>query len=147
MVVAVKATFTRWMGEVSLVATATTLRARPLGPSDSSRNCRTSLPRSPTSARTFTSASLLRAISPSSVLFPTPLPEKMPIRCPRPQVSRPSKQRRPKIIGSVIGLRCRGGVQALSSERKSVPSMGPRSSMGRPRASMTRPSIAGPSAM
>ena len=37
---------------------------------------RTSRPRSPTSAITFTSASVFRAIIPRSVLFPTPLPEK-----------------------------------------------------------------------
>ena len=46
-------------------------------------NSRTSRPRSPMRAMTLTSASVWRAIMPRTVLLPTPLPEKMPTRCPR----------------------------------------------------------------
>jgi len=46
---------------------------------------RTSRFRSPIMAITVTSAELWRAMLPSSVLLPTPLPPKIPMRCPRPQ--------------------------------------------------------------
>jgi len=83
IVTAMNAALTRWIGGVSEVATTTTLRARPSGPTFSSRNSRTSRPRSPISATTLTAASLDTAMSPSSTLLPTPLPAKMPTRWPR----------------------------------------------------------------
>ena len=159
-VMAVNATLTRWMGEVSEVATATTLRLSPSAPNDSSRNWRTSRPRSPTSASTLTSASEVRAISPNSVLLPTPLPEKMPILWPLPQVSSPSKLRMPNTNGSVMRFRLSGGGGGLSSDRRSTeaPSRGPPDlpgsahsgplpSIGLPSPSITRPRMPAPRAM
>ena len=72
----------------SEVATTTTERRSPSAPRLRSMNSSTSRPRSPISAITLTSARTLRAIMPSSVLLPTPLPEKMPTRWPLPIVSR-----------------------------------------------------------
>ena len=51
-----------------------------------SMNSLTSRPRSPIKAITFISAVVFRAIIPSNVLFPTPLPAKIPTRCPFPTV-------------------------------------------------------------
>ena len=62
----------------------------PSSPRSRSINSRTSLPRSPISAITLMSALVFRANIPSSVLFPTPDPAKIPIRCPLPTVIRPS---------------------------------------------------------
>ncbi len=90
------------------VATTTTERLRPSGPSSFSRNARTSRLRSPTSAITLTSASLCRDIMPSRVLLPTPLPPKMPTRCPLPQGSSPSMARMPVTSGSTMCSRSRG---------------------------------------
>jgi hypothetical protein len=67
------------------VATTTTDLRRPSSVRSFSRNSRTSRPRSPISAITFTSASAWLAIMPSKVDLPTPLPAKMPKRWPRPQ--------------------------------------------------------------
>ena len=50
-------------------------------------NARTSRLRSPIKPITLTSATLCSAIAPSSVLLPTPLPPKMPMRWPLPQGS------------------------------------------------------------
>ena len=69
---------------------------------------RTSRLRSPISAITLTSASLLRHMEPSSVLFPTPLPPKMPMRWPLPQGSRPSMARIPVTSGSTMCSRSSG---------------------------------------
>ncbi len=82
--VATNAAFRRTSAGASLVAQTTTERARPAAPSASSRNSTTSRPRSPTSAITFTSASVCRAICPISVDLPTPEPAKSPRRCPSP---------------------------------------------------------------
>ena len=60
------------------------------------------------SAITFTSAELARAIVPSSVLLPTPEPPKIPILCPRPQVSRLSMARIPVASGWPMGSRSSG---------------------------------------
>ncbi len=57
------------------------------------------------SAMTLTSAELFRAMEPSRVLFPTPLPPKMPMRCPFPQGSKPSMARIPVMSGSVMCAR------------------------------------------
>ena len=81
----------------------------PSGPRQSSRNERTSRPRSPMSARTLTSASDPLAISPSSVLLPTPLPAKMPTRCPCPHVKRASMARCPVTNGWRMRARSSGG--------------------------------------
>ena len=68
----------------------------------------TSLPLSPTSAITFTSASILREIMPMSVLLPTPLPENIPILWPLPQVSSESIAFTPIVTGSFIWGRSNG---------------------------------------
>ena len=59
-------------------------------------------------AMTLTSAKLCRDMEPSSVLLPTPLPPKMPIRCPLPQGSRLSMARMPVASGSVMCSRSSG---------------------------------------
>ena len=69
---------------------------------------RTSRLRSPINAITLTSAELWRDMEPSSVLFPTPLPPKIPILWPLPQVSRLSMARMPVASGSVMGSRSMG---------------------------------------
>ena len=51
---------------------------------------RNSQPRSPTRQITFRSASAVLAMLPNRVLLPTPLPAKMPKRCPRPHSNMPS---------------------------------------------------------
>ena len=84
--VAASAARMRNSGDWSEVDTTTTERSRPSSPRASSRNSPTSRPRSPTRASTVRSAPVPRAIMPISVLFPTPLPPKIPMRCPRPQV-------------------------------------------------------------
>ena len=62
------------------MAATTTERFNPSSPRSFSINSRTSRPRSPMRPMTFTSAEVLRAIIPKSVLFPTPLPAKIPKR-------------------------------------------------------------------
>ena len=59
-------------------------------------NSRTSRPRSPTSAITFTSALVDRAIIPISEDLPTPEPAKMPRRWPRPHGTSVSSARTPR---------------------------------------------------
>ena len=51
--------------------------------------------RPPVVTITFTSARVSRAMSASSVDLPTPDPEKIPMRCPRPRVSSPSMTEMP----------------------------------------------------
>ncbi len=106
MVVAASAARIRESGGWSEVETTTTgTRAMPSSPIAPSRKSRTSRPRSPTSASTVRSAEVPRVIIPTSVLFPTPLPPKIPMRCPRPQVSIPSIARMPQPSGSCIAVR------------------------------------------
>ena len=107
----------RTSGGLSDVETTTTDRARPSGPRSCSRNARTSRPRSPTSASTTTSAAVPRAIMPSSVLLPTPLPPKRPTRWPRPHVSSASIARTPVPSGTLIGCRA-SGLTAAAIERR-----------------------------
>jgi len=115
-------------------------RFSPSSPRSLSMNSLTSLPRSPMRASTLTSAVVFRAIIPRSVLFPTPLPAKIPILWPLPTVMRPSIDRMPTGRGSFIlrlfrgfgGLLVRG---YLSSGTKGFPSI------GRPRPSNTLPII------
>ena len=99
MAVATNAALRRTRLGASLVAHTTTERARPAAPSASSRNSPTSRPRSPTSAMTFTSASVWRAICPISVDLPTPEPAKRPTRWPSPTVSSASSARTPSGSG------------------------------------------------
>jgi hypothetical protein len=110
MAVAMKAARTRMSGGLSEVAVTTTERFSPSSPRSRSMNSFSSRPRSPTSAMTLTSARVLRAIEPSSVLLPTPEPDIMPRRCPRPQVSSPSMARTP----SSSGLRMRARRNGLT---------------------------------
>ncbi|MNJ55014.1 hypothetical protein D3C77_504850 [compost metagenome] len=77
----------------------TTERSSPSGPKSFSIKSSTSRPRSPTSAITLTSADVLRAIIPISVLLPTPEPANMPTRWPLPIVRRPSIALTPILIG------------------------------------------------
>ena len=77
----------------------------PSGPRASSTNSFTSLPRSPISATTLTSASEFLAIIPSKVLLPTPEPANNPIRCPQPNVKHESIALTPvENISVIIGL-------------------------------------------
>ena len=69
---------------MSDVATTTIDFFKPASPKSCSMNSFNSLPRSPTSAKTLISASEFLANIPKSVDFPTPLPAKIPIRCPKP---------------------------------------------------------------
>ena len=93
----------------------------PSGPSSFSRKPRTSRLRSPIIAITVTSAELWRDIEPSSVLLPTPLPPKMPMRWPLPQGSSPSIARMPVTSGCVMCSRSSGlagvAVQAVGVSR------------------------------
>ena len=116
---------------------------RPSLARDSSRNARTSRPRSPTSASTVRSALVLRAIMPISVLLPTPLPPKIPMRWPRPQVRNASTARMPQPIGSRID-RAPAAAGAGASSRLVIPTPigGASESSGWPMPSMTRPSSA-----
>ena len=121
------------------MATTTTLRAKPSAPRSPSRNSRTSLPRSPISATTLTFASLELAISPSRTLFPTPLPEKIPTRCPLPKVNTPSIDLIPKAKGLVIFSRLKGGGLLASNAFLSAPVNGPLLSIGSPNPFTTLP--------
>ncbi len=125
-------------GGSSEVATTRMALRMPSGPSSSSMNSRTSRPRSPTSASTTTSAAVPRAIIPSSVDLPTPLPPKMPRRCPRPVVQKVSMTLTPVWIGVSILTRSRGDGAAAASWTDSPGAAGPPSS-GRPRPSIVRP--------
>lgn len=109
-------------------------------------NSRTSRPRSPTSAITFTSACAPRAIIPSSVLLPTPDGAKMPTRWPTPSVISPSITRTPVGNGVSISLRASGFGGSCWVDTQVAPVTGPRSSSGRPSPSSTRPNSASPTA-
>ncbi len=124
--------------------TTTTDLRLPSSPMAFSRKSRTSLPRSPTNASTVKSAALPRAIMPTRVLFPTPLPPKIPSRWPRPQVRNPSIARTPQPSGSVMGMRSRGrGPVWRKGHRPHAAYSGPES-MAWPVPSITRPSSSGP---
>ena len=140
MAVATKAPRTRARGGLFEVETTTTERASPSGPRSFSMNSRTSRPRSPIRAITLTSAEVLRAIMPSSVLLPTPLPEKMPSRCPFPAVASASIERTPVATGSVMRRRRSTSGGPLKIEAVAPPPASPRPSIGLPIASTTRPS-------
>ena len=56
----------------------------PSGPKSCCKNSFNSRPRSPTNANTLISAEEFLANIPNKVDLPTPLPAKIPIRCPRP---------------------------------------------------------------
>ena len=105
MAVATRGAFRRTRGGLSDVAMTRTDRRRPSSPRSLSINSRTSRPRSPTRQITLTSAVVLRAIMPRTVLLPTPDPAKMPMRWPLPIVSSPSMARMPRLTGSVIRRR------------------------------------------
>ena len=111
----VQATFpqrTRSSGASSPVLTTTTQRRRPSSPRLFWRNSCTSRPRSPIRATTETSALVCLAIWPSSVLLPTPGPEKIPMRWPRPQVCRASTERTLVEIGWSMLMRDIGATDA-----------------------------------
>ncbi|MCG3122718.1 MAG: hypothetical protein GIKADHBN_01119 [Phycisphaerales bacterium] len=107
-------------------------------------NSFTSRPRSPIRAMTLTSASERAAIVPSSVLFPTPGPAKMPIRWPLPRVVKRSTARTPVCSGWVMRLRASGWIGRGVSGIGMRSWMGPLPSMGRPRPSTQRPSMRSP---
>ena len=104
---------------ISEVAQTTTLRFMPSALSSFSINSRTSRLRSPISAMTLTSAELCRAMAPNNVLFPTPEPPKIPMRCPFPNGSRLSMARTPVTSGSVMCSRSqrprRRGIKIVKS--------------------------------
>ena len=77
------------------------------------------------------------------MLLPTPGPEKIPIRCPKPQVSSPSIARTPVAMGWRIFSRLSGATLGPSIGRDSVVGSAPLPSIGRPRPSSTRPSSLG----
>ena len=129
----------RISGLLSEVATTTTERAMPSGPRSFSINSRNSLPRSPTSPMTLTSALVLRAIMPMSVDFPTPDPAMMPTRWPLPRVRRPFIARTPTSMGSQMRGRSMGSGAGAKTGLKRVGKSGSPPSRGVPKASMTRP--------
>ena len=101
----------------------------PSSPKSRSINSLTSLPRSPIRAITFISAFVFLANIPSSVLFPTPEPANIPIRCPLPMVSNPSTAFTPKVRVSFIISLFKGSGGAASAGYVSIvfigsPSMG-----------------------
>ena len=144
---ATNAPLTRSTGDWSEVTATTTDRSMPSSPRSRSTNSRTSRPRSPIRAITLTSAETSRAIMPRAVDLPTPAPEKMPSRCPRPQVSRPSMARMPSSRGSAMRARCSGGKASFHTGIARSGSTGGPPSMGRARPSTTRPSRSLPTGM
>jgi hypothetical protein len=108
-------------------------------------NSRTSRPRSPTSATTFSSADVPRVIMLISVDLPTPEPEKMPMRCPRPHGTSVSSTRMPSDICSSTSCRSIADGGAASMLTRSPRSGGPPS-IGRPSPSRMRPRRSGPTA-
>ena len=135
----------RSMAGWSEVATTSTERSIPSGPRSFWMNSSTSRPRSPTRAMTLMSALTFLAIIPMRVLLPTPEPAKMPTRWPLPMVSMLSMAFTPNSIRSRMGGRWKGLMTSAFSTQKGVPAgKGPLPSMGRPRASMTRPFRKGP---
>ena len=75
---------------------------------DRSMNSRTSRPRSPTNPITFMSLWACLATMPSSVDFPTPDPDIMPILCPAPTVRNEFIARTPISKQSLMRLRVTG---------------------------------------
>ena len=86
------------------------------------------------------SAPVPRAIMPSNVLLPTPLPPKIPMRWPRPQVTKASRARMPQPSGSRMGTRSRGRGADPSTHTDRCARYSPFESRGAPVASITRPS-------
>ncbi len=126
------------------MAAMTTDRASPSAPSALRTKSPTSRPRSPMSPTTMTSASLCRQSMPSSVLLPTPVPAKRPMRWPRPSGRSASMARTWVSIAWWIGWRAKGlGGAALSGPRSRQTGFG-LSSSGLPKASSTRPRSASP---
>ena len=144
IVVATRAPVARTTAAWSLVATTTTDRRSPSAPRSRSMNSRTSRPRSPRRAITLTSAVVLRAIIPSSTLLPTPLPAKIPIRCPCPRVISPSIARTPVPIAVEIRARSSGFGRTPVNGRRRVNRNGRPASIGRPRPLTTRPISSSP---
>ena len=144
MRVAVNAACLRTTGGWSEVAMTTTERARPSGPRSSSRNSRTSRPRSPTREMTETSASVPWAIIDSSEDLPTPEPANRPMRWPRPTVTRVSSTRTPSSRGVSTRRRSRAEGAWPETGTRAVARTGPLPSMGRPTPSSTRPSRPAP---
>ena len=138
----VQATFaarTRSSGASSEVETITTQRFNPSGPRLCSMNSRTSRARSPISATTEMSALVYLAMLDISVDLPTPGPEKMPMRWPRPQVCRPSMARTLVLMGLRMFSRSSGVTPLPSILLDSLNKSGPLLSIGSPKPLRTRP--------
>jgi DNA topoisomerase-1 len=101
----------------------------------------TSRPLSPISAITFRSAFVFLAIIPKRVLLPTPLPEKMPILCPFPTVSKPSSALMPRGRGWFILFLFKGCGGLLLTGRYAPFFIKPLPSIGLPMPSRTLPII------
>ena len=138
MAVAVCAAFLRSSAGLSEVAHTTTERFMPSGPRSRSMNSRTSRPRSPIRAITFSSALVLRANIPIKVDLPTPEPAKIPILCPLPTVIRPSTAFTPNGSTSLMIVRFIGS-GLLASSGYQVSPVGVNSLIGRPRPSKICP--------
>jgi len=80
-------------------------------------NSWTSLPRSPTRPMTLTSAAVYRAIIPSRTDFPTPDPEKIPMRCPRQQVRKVLMARTPRSTFPLTLFRAWAGGAGLEGDK------------------------------
>ena len=106
--VATYAALRRSIEERSDVEMTSTDFFSPSGPRSFSMNSRTSRTRSPLSASTVTSASVLRMICARSVDLPPPAAAKIPIRCPSPQVRSQSIARTPSDIGFEMMRRSSG---------------------------------------
>ena len=134
----------RTSGGSSEVATTTTERARPSGPRSSSRNSRTSRPRSPTRAITLTSASVPRAIIAAG--WTCRRRSRRRCRCAGPGRTGPGRRARARrgerLVDAGAAQRVRGCWPGRRRRRASR-SGGPPSS-GRPSPSSTRPSSASP---
>ena len=119
---------------------ATTVTALALAqPSASSRNSRTSRPRSPTRAMTALSKPCERASMPSRVDLPMPEPAKMPTRCPAHSGVNRSMTLTPVCTSERTRWRCMGAGGSRSVERLIGPcNSGPLPSIGAPSALMTR---------
>jgi len=119
----------------------TTDRARPAAPRSSSRNSRTSRPRSPTKASTATSQAVCRASMASKVDFPIPDPANKPRRWPSRQVANVLRTRTPRSSRGPSRARwVASGGDARTSRGRVLRGKAPRWSSGRPVGSMTRPS-------
>ena len=90
------------------------------------------------------SASVYRAIMPSSTDFPTPEPAMMPIRCPRPQVRQELIDLIPTSSGCLIRLRFMGLITSGYNGISVDVSSSPFPSRGRINGSKTLPSKPSP---